>query len=1047
MLFTGEAGTITYLLAILLVSLILICRLVRSGTFQRLREIGFGILLLLVARLLHASPIAVRHPEVFLSEQLFALAGLHLLLISLVAGMESNRLMHKTGRILAVGFLSGAILSWILFAKLSGGLTVGAAIPLMASIATFTPVGFLAAAVWEGKKNRKKGRMLVIVAVSFLVVATCIAGLSHLELVGNDPFWKQLFSMTDIAGFLFLLASAVLEPGVSSVSFGTEPQWSATVRASKSTREQPPIFKRVATIDGGITSDRRVQDIFQEIVEGVLEAVGADIVLLRIAKSGEELYDVKAQASRESVPSTLNPSFSISRATYDSLCRSDKALGGGFILKRDDLKETKEHVVPTYINWKGKKIFIAPVVEHGILRGFLTVGFFDEQPSLCATTVLELYKNKVLHVIQRERSRERVLDKERSLALCREELDSVNQLKSNFLSIVSHELRTPLTSVKAYTETLLDNLVNINHETVQDFLRVMNQENDRLIKLVDNILSFSQMESGHLKVEKTSCNLNRLIEDITEGLQKKILAGNVNADLRLPKKSVIIDADRELIRQLLQNLMSNAVKFTPGNGKVTVTLEEEASSARIVVQDTGRGIPEDQLERIFERFHQVDTSNTREHGGSGLGLAICKNIVDWHDGKIWVENVKEAGAKFVVLLPMKDIVVRHAAAAGYIGSRRFEREKYMTLLVEMIAEFLQSRKASIMLLDKGQQILRIIAAKGLDSEFVQNTRLEVGDRIAGRVAQTGEVLHVFDIEAETDYGRANNSSFYGTHSFISVPLREGIEIVGVLNVSDHVEGREFTEADRELLEALGGIIVGMLKKLEAYERVSSNFEKLKDSMRSILDMRETWGSKNLSNLTLLALAVGKRLNLDEKSSMALRLGMNLYDLGLMKVPRSIRAKKEELDEEEREKLRAHPNIGYSLISLMGLEERIMRMVRCHHENHDGSGYPDGLIGDEIPIEARIVNVVDSFRALISEGPYRRCYSLDEARNEIIKSAGTKFDPKVVGAFVKSLRDLGAREYKCELILDAVERELEGKRRERRIEGDKRQLETVKEGTP
>jgi len=217
--------------------------------------------------------------------------------------------------------------------------------------------------------------------------------------------------------------------------------------------------------------------------------------------------------------------------------------------------------------------------------------------------------------------------------------------------------------------------------------------------------------------------------------------------------------------------------------------------------------------------------------------------------------------------------------------------------------------------------------------------------------------------------------------------------------------------------------------------------------RNVDYMRETWGSKNLSNLTLLALAIGRRLNLDEKSLTALRLGMNLYDLGLMKVPRNIRVKKEELDDDEREKLREHPNIGYSLASPMGLEERIMRMVRCHHEYFDGSGYPDGLIGHEIPIEARIVNIVDTFRALISEGPYRRCYSLDEARNEIIKSAGTKFDPKVVGAFVKALSDLGAREYKCELILDTVERELEEERRKRRKDGETRQLETVKEGTP
>jgi len=600
--------------------------------------------------------------------------------------------------------------------------------------------------------------------------------------------------------------------------------------------------------------------------------------------------------------------------------------------------------------------------------------------------------------------------------------------------------------VKAYTETLLDNVANIKRDTMKDFLNVMDEENERLINLIDNILNFSCMETGHLKVEKTACDLNEMIEQVLGELSGKLGAGGINGETRLPRQSVVIDADMELVRQLLQNLMSNAIKFTPDGGSITVTLEQEASAARIVVQDTGRGIPEDQLEKIFERFHQVDTSSTREHGGSGLGLAICKNIVDWHDGKIWVENVKESGAKFVVLLPMKDVVVRHAAGRGYIGSVRFERERYLTLLIETIAEFLQARKASIMQLDGEKRELRIIAAKGLDPEFVQNTKLEVGDRIAGWVAQTGRPLHVFDIEKDTEFGRANNTSFYGTHSFISVPLVEGAEILGVVNVSDHVDGREFTNADKELLETIGDVVVSMMRKLEAYETVSSNFERLKEALRAILDMRENWGSKNLMNHTILAMGIGKRLGLDETSLTALRLGMNLYDLGMMKMPLAIRGKREELTSKEWEQLKQHTNVGYSLISPMGLREKVMKMVRSHHENYDGTGYPDGLKGPEIPVEARIVGVVDAFRALISEGPYRRCFSVDEARNEIIRGSGTKFDPKVVGAFVKALGDLGAVENQCELVLESVEKELMEQRKKRISEGQEQQQEPVKEET-
>lgn len=804
------------------------------------------------------------------------------------------------------------------------------------------------------------------------------------------------------------------------------------------------IVARITAISSMILADAPSRDIFNTMVGGIVEDSGVNFVVLRIAKPGGDIFEMKAYAGLSGASAEPLHSLSVSRTTLLDLCGGGEPLAGGFVVDAGKASVEPDGPVPRCAGTPDGKILLSGIEENGAITGFFTIGFLDGAPDERLATQVKLYRDRVLLVLQRERAREQLRDKDRALAICKEELESVNQLKSNFLSVVSHELRTPLTSVKAYTETLLDNVDTIKRETLQDFLRVMDEESERIIKLVDNILNFSRMETGHLKVERTTCNLNRMIEEVHGGLQAKFAAARINTELRLPRHPCRIDADRELITQLFQNLMANAVKFTPPGGKVTVTLEQEASAARIVVQDTGTGIPEDQIEKIFERFYQIDTSDTREHGGSGLGLAICKNIVDWHEGKIWVENVKDSGAKFVVLLPMKDIIIRHAASSGFIGSHRFERERYLTLLVEMLSEFLQARKASIMLLEKDQQILRIVAAKGLDSEFVQNTRLEVGERIAGKVAQTGEPLHVFDIESDGEYGRANNALFYGTRSFISAPLRDEGEIVGVLNVSDHVEGREFTRADRELLEALSSIIVGMIKKLDAYEKVTVNFEKLKEAMRASLDMREAWGSRTLVNLTLIALTIGKKLALDERSLTALRLGMNLYDLGLMRIPRNIRIKKEDLTPKEREILRGHPNIGFALTSPMNLEDRVMKMIRSHHEHYDGSGYPDGLSGSEIPVEARIVSVVDAFRALMSEGPYRRTFSLDEARAEIAKGAFTRFDPEVVKAFGETLDDLGARDDRHELVLEAVEKELQEERTERKKRLEMLQQEPVKE---
>lgn len=797
------------------------------------------------------------------------------------------------------------------------------------------------------------------------------------------------------------------------------------------------LLERLSELAARATGDAPEQSVFEDIVSAVSDFTGAELVILRAEKAAGRVFEIRAASGLRIEDSAPLSDYSISQEIFEELCRRAVHCGPGLVLSRRDL-ESVTNLIPRNLLRDGT-LYLAPFGTDETIEGFFTIGYFDRAPNDRIAAVVSALSAPVVALLRRSKAAAELREKERVLEECREELDSVNRIKSNFLSVVSHELRTPLTSIKAYNETILENLDSIDRQTLEDFLRVMREESERLIALVDNMLSFSRLESGHLKLERSSCNLNKLIEEIHLSLQGLFAAGGIDTEIRMPHHPCRIEADSDLIRQLVQNLMSNAAKFTPRGGKVTVILEEEAAAARIIVQDTGPGIPEDKLEKVFDRFYQVDASDTREHGGSGLGLAICKNIVEWHGGKIWVENVKNSGAKFVVLLPVKDIVVRRPSGVGVSDTRRFERERYLELLVEMMAEFLQARKASIMLMERESQILRIVAAKGLDPDFVQNTRLRLGERIAGKVAESGTSLHVFDIESDEDLGIANNTLFYGTRSFISVPLKSGNETIGVLNVSDHVEGREFTRADRELLESLADTIVGMLRKLDAFEKVSSNFEKLKEAMRSILDMRETWGSKTLMNLTLVALAVGKQLKLDERSLTALRLGMNLYDLGLMRVPRNIRIKREPLNEKELEALRNHTNIGYSIASPMGLEERIMRIIRSHHEHFDGTGYPDGLAGSEIPIEARIVAVVDTFRALMSEGPYRLPYSLAQAKAEIAAGSGTRFDPAVVAAFIEALDLLEAKEEHHELVLEALERELERERKAR-----KRGRETEKE---
>jgi hypothetical protein len=1026
-MFTGEAGTVTYLFLFLLLALAVLHRTLGQGSGRyRKARIGLasGLLLIFGARALGLGAGSEAGTARAVAAAAAGLAGLYLTITAVCSGRRSGDYAVFVpglagGSIAASAVLGGGALVFV--PRFSG--PVASLCVLLAA----APIGIVAGYLRERGRAGSNESLLTGAAVFLLSAATTSAALLPAWRPAGVSLWLQTIALLDITALFALLASSRAPEARGAEAIETAIAGSGPGGADEDLPE-PPGKDGILDITRAIVLGRKSNAVYRDIVRAVSRETGAGFAVVLGSREGDDRFEPRGFAL--SGDATAPPAFGLAldAERLGRTCAAGAQRRGVWLLGRDELGDDREAYVPRTLAAHPGRIAVAPVREGRVVRGVLVAGFFGEQPDAETIETIAAYAHCVLHVGSRDAERARVLAREKELASCKAELESVNRLKSNFLSVVSHELRTPLTSVKAYAETLMDNIETVERDTARDFLRVMGEENDRVIGLVDNMLSFTCMENGHLKVEKTACDLGELIEETVGSLEKKLLDGQVNSELKLPRARVVIEADGELMRQMLTNLVSNAIKFTPRGGTVTVSLEQEASAARIVVQDTGKGIPEDQLEKIFERFHQVDASDTREHGGSGLGLAIVKNIVDWHDGSIWVENVKEAGARFIVMLPMKDIVVRQAPVSGVIGSVRFERERYLSLLVEMLSEFLQARKASIMLLDPERRVLQIAAAKGLDPEFVQNTTVEIGERIAGRVFLEETTLQVFDIERDGKVARSNNSAYYGTKSFISTPLRDGDEVIGVLNVSDHVDRREFTDADCEILEALGAMISGMIKKLEAYETVSANFEKLKNAMKGILHIREMWGSRNVVNLTLVALAVGRRLSLDEKSLTALRLGMNLYDLGMMRVPRAIRVKKEELTTREREALREHPVLGYLLASPMGLDERIMRMVRSHHENFDGSGYPEGLMREEIPIEARIINVVDSFRALISPGPYRRCFTIDEARNEIIRGAGTKFDPKVVGAFVKVLHELGVRDDRCELELEAVERELEEKRK-------------------
>ena len=226
----------------------------------------------------------------------------------------------------------------------------------------------------------------------------------------------------------------------------------------------------------------------------------------------------------------------------------------------------------------------------------------------------------------------------------------LDQMKDQLLSTVSHELRTPLAAIKGFTTTLLRDDVRWDEPTQRDFLKIIEEETDRLGELIDNLLDMSKIEAGVLRVDKEPAQLRNVVREAIDRAQRRSEPHWFVMDL--PAELPRVWADARRIRQVLNNLLENAIKYTPGGGQITVTGEVEDGHVTVSVADSGQGIPAEFLDKIFQRFFQVDAANTRKTGGSGLGLSISRGIIEAHGGRIWAESTPGSGSVFRFTLPL-----------------------------------------------------------------------------------------------------------------------------------------------------------------------------------------------------------------------------------------------------------------------------------------------------------------------------------------------------------------------------------------------------------
>jgi signal transduction histidine kinase len=233
------------------------------------------------------------------------------------------------------------------------------------------------------------------------------------------------------------------------------------------------------------------------------------------------------------------------------------------------------------------------------------------------------------------------------------QLKEIDQMKSDFLASVTHELKSPLTSLIMYIDLFLTGATGKLNEKAKKFLRIMERNSNRLSRFIDDLLDMARIERGKMEIKKESLGIFPIVSETVELMKPQADEKNIEIAMNIPDNLPLVLIDGDRTRQIITNLLSNSIKFTPEKGKISINIRDDKKYLEVSLSDTGIGIPPDRTSNIFDKFEQVKEVRERVKGprGTGLGLAIVKSLVEAQGGKIWLKSEVDKGSTFYFTLP------------------------------------------------------------------------------------------------------------------------------------------------------------------------------------------------------------------------------------------------------------------------------------------------------------------------------------------------------------------------------------------------------------
>ena len=775
-------------------------------------------------------------------------------------------------------------------------------------------------------------------------------------------------------------------------------------------RKRAQKLHHILRVVSDINSDLDPDTLLSRIAETIQQSLGFRIVLIRVREPGTSLLrarafaglgeDARAHLAAEDVnlddfQSWLKDEFKVSQSYFISHKESfSQVLPRGYVA---DLGRREEW------EWHEHDVLLVPLhTRQGELIAYFSVDDPVDRmvPTRETVELLEIFGNHAVVAIENARLYRQLEVHTRELEDTSQRMKEVSALKSNFLATVSHELRTPLTAIRAYVDTLLGTpSEKLPHGQLTRFLKIINEESQRLARLIESVLDLNRFDSGHLRLRRQSLDLSEIVSEVARLLEPVGQAGQVALKVVNEAADTRLDADRDQMRQLVLHLGSNAVKFTPPGGTTTFRLVGDARELTLRVEDTGIGIPEQALERIFERFYQVDSSLVRRYGGTGLGLAICKSIVDWHGGRVFATSKPGHGSCFTVVLPRRTnprVVVRQAPKLPPAT------EDVLKLAVEMVAEVMDARVVSLMACESDGDLV-VQAAIGLEERVVQEARIKPGRGVAGWVLEQRRPVCVSRVDGRNAVAGSGRDG-YRTGTFLAVPIEGPQSLLGVLNVTDPASQKTFDAEDCHLLLDLAERISSAWHQANSLEASQAGVEGAATALRHLLQHVER-GRRTAPDRVRLARATAREMRLPEAEVGVIGFAATVHDVGMTVVDEEAIERGGTLTREERERMERHVELGAELLQPLEAVGAVREVVLSHHEWWDGSGYPSRLKGTDIPVGARVLAVVDAYESMTLGRAHRAALTSEEARLEIRRRAGSQFDPDVVEAFERALPEV------------------------------------------